>query len=115
MKKYKFAFTIGAIRDVCSRCPEHDIDRIEELFSDSDYIATLNNMVWFVVTLNKWAVYKDTRSFEGALTEDDVMAMEMDEINELFAAAISAFRNDQKTDTEIEPTKKAKAVPKKKN
>lgn len=109
--KYKFAFTIGAIKDVCERCPNHDIARIDELFSDDDYFTTLDNMIWFIVTLNKWAVFKETRSFEGALTDNDVMAMEMDEINELFSDAMATFNGDQKSDTEIEPTKKAEAVP----
>ncbi len=113
--KYKFAFTIGAIKDVCERCPEHDIARIDELFSEDDYFTTLNNMIWFITTLNKWAVFKETRSFEGALTENDIMAMEMAEINELFGDAMATFKSDQKSETEIEPTKKAEAVPESKN
>lgn len=111
---YKFAFTIGAIKDVCERCPDHDIARIDELFSD-DYYTTLNNMIWFITTLNRWAVFKETRSFDGALSEEDIMVMDMDEIKELFADAMKTFRNDSTPETEVEPTKKAEAVPKTKS
>lgn len=109
--KYKFAFTIGAIKDVCERCPDHDIARVDELFSDDDYFTTLNNMIWFITTLNRWAVFKETRSFDGALSENDIMAMDMAEIQELFADAMSTFKNDSAPETEVEPTKKAEAVP----
>ena len=108
--EYKFAFTIGAIKDVCERCPDHDIAKIETLFRDDDYYTTLNNMIWFITTLNKWAVYKETRSFDGALSEEDILVMDMDEIKALFDDAMKAFRQDKEPQTEIE-AKKAEAVP----
>ena len=83
MKK-KFAFTIGTIKEVCERCPNHDLDRLGELFSGTDYPATIDNMAWFICTLNKWAIFKETRSFDGAMTEDDVMAMDMPAIVEVY-------------------------------
>ena len=111
MKK-KFALTIGAMKDICERCPDHDINQVEKLFSYDDYYTTLDNMVWFILTLNKWAVYRETKSFEGSLTEGDVLSMDMAEINVLFTEAMSAFKSDGTPETEIEPTKKAEAVPK---
>ena len=111
--KHKFALTIGAMKDICERCPDHDINQVEKLFSYDDYSTTLDNMVWFILTLNKWGVFRETKSFDGCLAEEEILAMDMNEINVLFAEAMSAFRNDGTPETEIEPTKKAEAVPQK--
>lgn len=109
--KRNFAFTIGAIKEVCERCPDHDINRLMELFNETDFIKQLENMTWFICTLNKWAVYKDTGSFEGALTEEDLLKMEMPDINAMFDEAMVSFAGDSKSETEVEPVKKQKAVP----
>lgn len=110
--KRNFIFTIGAIKDVCERCPDRDITRVEELFSDNDYVTTLDNMAWFISTLDYWGTKKTTGSAEGALTVDDIMLMDMKEIKELFSEAMTAFKNDQKSETEIAPAKKTKATSK---
>lgn len=109
MKK-KFAFTIGAIKEVCERCPNHDIENIADLFAEEDTVKRLENMIWFICTLNKWGVFKETNSFEGALTENDILKMEMSDINDLFDYAMSAFRGDSQSETETEPVKKDEAV-----
>lgn len=106
----EFAFTIGTIKDVCERCPNHDLDRLGELFSGNDYTTLLDNMAWFISTLNRWAVFKETRSFDGALTVDDVMVMDMPEVMSLFDEAMAAFNKDKKTETEIIPSKKDEAA-----
>ena len=110
-KKYTFAFTIGAVRDVCERCPDHNIERIGELFSDSDFVEMLDNMAWFISTLNKWSVLKETGSKEGALNIDDILLMDMAEVNDLFGQAMAAFNKDKSGETEIQPSKKTGAVP----
>lgn len=108
MKK-KFAFTIGTIKEVCERCPDHDLDRLGELFSGNDYPKTIDNMAWFISTLNRWAVFKETRSFDGAMTVDDVMVMDMPEVMALFDEAMAAFNKDKQPETEI-VQKKEKAA-----
>lgn len=100
-RKYNFAFTIGAVKEICERCPDRDIERIQELFNEDNYIDMLDNMTWFICVLSKWSVFKETRSYEGALTEDDVMVMDMDEIRELFDQAMGAFRKDKDPETEV--------------
>ena len=104
MKK-KFAFTIGTIKDVCERCPDHNLDRLGELFAGSDYPQTIDNMAWFICTLNRWAVFKETRSFDGALTEEDILVMDMPEVMELFDEAMAAFNEDKAPQTQIVPKK----------
>lgn len=113
-EKYTFAYTIGAIKEVCARCPDHDPERIGELFNENKYVELLDNMAWFISTLSKWSERRTHGSDEGALTEDDIMLMDMDEINDLFAQAMAAFKRDQKSETEIKPAKKTKAVSKSK-
>lgn len=112
--KYKFAFTIGAVRDICERCPDHDIERIGELFDEHDFVSMLDNMAWFISVLNTWSVYKETGSRDGALQIDDILLMDMDEVNALFAQAMAAFNKDQTSETEITGAKKTKAVSKSK-
>lgn len=106
-----FAFTIGAVKDLSDRCPAHDIDRLTELFENDNVGTTLENMAWFVHVLNKWYTYKTTRSFDGCLTEDDVLAMDVKEVRSLFDEAMISFRRDAKPTTEVEPTKKDGAAP----
>lgn len=113
MKK-KFTFTIGAIKEVCERCPDHDIARIQELFNENDLVTMLDNMAWFISVLDRWTVKKETGTEEGALTIDDILLMDMEEINALFADAMAAFNKDSKSESEIEPVKKTKAVSKSK-
>ena len=113
-EKRKFTFTIGAVKEICERCPDHDIARIGELFDENDFVAMLDNMAWFISTLNRWSTKKATGSEEGALTEDDILLMDMEEVNKLFAQAMIAFNRDQKSETEIKPAKKTKAVSKSK-
>lgn len=110
-----FAFTVGAIREVCERCPNHDIDKILDLFTEEDTIKRLDNMVWFICTLNKWGVFKETGSFDGALTENEILAMEMGDINEMFESAMASFKGDSTPEDETEPAKKAEAAPKSKS
>lgn len=109
-KKVGFAMTLGAIKDLCQKAPGSDIDRVTELFDMDDMLGTLDNMAWFIMILNKWYVYKQTRSFEGMLTEDDVYAFEIDEIRALFADALATFKKDITPETEVEG-KKEKAAP----
>ena len=104
--KRNFIFTIGAIKEVCERCPDHDIERIQELFNENDLVTLLDNMAWFISVLDRWTVKKETGSEEGALTSDDILLMDMKEVNALFADAMTTFKKDSKGETEIEPTKK---------
>lgn len=112
--KRKFVFTIGAIKEACERCPDHDIERIEELFDENDMVSLLDNMAWFISLLNRWAVIKETGSADGALTEKQIMLMEMPEVKALFAEAMAAFKRDQQSETEITPAKKTEAASKSK-
>lgn len=116
MKKgYTFAFTVGAIKEVCERCPGHDIENIMTLFAEEDTVQRLDNMVWFICTLNKWGVFRETNSFDGALTENDIYKMDMGDVNDLFDVAMSAFNGDSQTETETEPEKKDEAAPESKS
>lgn len=111
-----FAFTIGAIRDVCERCPDNDIERVRELFDDNqNMVSMIDNMVWFITVLNKWYVYKETGSFDGAVKESELLGMEMSEIRDMFDSAMLAMKQDKEPDTEIEPAKKDMAAPSSKN
>lgn len=105
-KEIGFAVTLGALKELLERCPNGDITQIEKLFTGQDMTTMLENMAWFVRVLNKWYLYRETRSFEGAITEDDVFSLEIDEIQQMFTTAMKAFHRDRTPETEVEPTKK---------
>lgn len=113
MENLRFAMTLGALKELCERCPDNDIDKISTLFEGKNIVETMDNMVWFVLILNKWGTYKETRSFDGALTENDVYVLDIDEIQGLFDQAMSAFRKDKAPSMEVVPTGKKEAAPKK--
>ncbi len=106
-----FAMTIGALKELAERCPEHDIEKIDVLFSSDDIVKTLDNMAWFISVLNRWYIYRNTKTFDGALEEADILAMDVDEVKALFGAAMRMFRNDSTPETQVEPVKKPEAAP----
>lgn len=107
-----FALTNGAVKELCERCPNHDIEKVAELFETTDMIERLNNMEWFICILSKWGTKKATGSFDGALTMDDVDLMDITEIGELFNEAMKVFGNDAKPSSDVKSAKKTKAAPK---
>lgn len=107
-----FALTNGALKDLATKCPSHDIDKVGQLFDTTDTVERLNNMAWFICVLNKWGEKRANGTFEGALTMDDIDAMEFDEIEVLFTQAMRVFKGDATPKTEVEPTsKKEEAAP----
>ena len=112
MEKLEFAMTLGALKELSEKCPDKDIEKINTLFEGRNIVDTMDNMVWFVLVLNKWGTYKASRSFEGALTEDDVYSLEIDEIQGLFDPAMSAFRKDKTPSMEVVSNGKKDIAPK---
>lgn len=112
---YKFAFTIGAMQEVCERCKDHDISNVYDLFAESDPVIRVDNMIWIICILNKWAIFVETDSFDGALTKNDLLKMDISDLNDMFDAAMSSMRKDQTPETEVEPTKKQEAASKSKS
>ena len=111
-----FALTNGAIKELCERCPGHDIDKISQLFDTDDMIERLDNMSWFICILSKWGTKRATGSFDGALTAEDIDNLNMDELTELFQNAMGISKIDAAPTVSVKATeKKAKAAPKSKN
>lgn len=107
-----FALTNGAVKELCERCPNHDIEKVAELFETEDMVERLDNMEWFICILSKWGTKKATGSFDGALTMEKADLMDINEIGELFAEAMKTFSTDAKPSSEVKPAKKTKAAPK---
>ena len=106
-----FAMTLGAMKELIQRCPGGDIDKLDNLFDDDDIVKTLDNMAWFVCVLNRWYTFRETGTFDGAITEKQIFALNMDEVKDLFAVAMRQFRKDSSPETEVESTKKTEAAP----
>lgn len=108
---YYFALTTGAVKELCERCPNHDIEQVSVLFDTEDLIERLDHMSWFICILSKWGTKKMTGSFEGALTMNDIDTMDINEIGDLFAEAMKIFGKDSKPSGDVESVKKATATP----
>jgi hypothetical protein len=105
-KNVGFTVTIGALKELIERCPDRDIEKITELFKGDDMIASLDHMAWFIAVLSRWHCYRETRTFDGAIDEADIYAMNTEEIQELFAEAMKTFRKDNTPTTEVTTTGK---------
>ncbi len=96
-KEVHFKATIRALREIAKMCPDGDINQAEKLF-DGATADVLDNSVKFVSLLSN-----------GTLTEDDLLDLDFSELAEVQAAAVAAFKNDQKGEIHVEP-KKEKAT-----
>lgn len=105
MDNIGFAMTLGALKELLTRCPDGDISNIMSLFTGNT-AELFDNMAWFIVVLNRWYQYRETRSFDGAVTEDDILALNINELNALFDKAMAAFKTGNTPETEVTPTKK---------
>lgn len=111
----RFVFTVGAMGEIAERCPNHDFERVYDLFAEEDAVKRLDNMIYVICVLNKWAIYKDTDTFDGAMTKNDILKLDITELNDLFDEAMTAMTEDRQPKTETEPTKKTKAASKSKS
>lgn len=96
-KEVTFRASVGAMMKIAALCPDHDINNADKLFS-SDTVQTLSNTAKFVSYLSG-----------GALSEEEVLDMDVDQFMAIQTEAVNAFRRDQKGQVKTAP-KKAKAT-----
>lgn len=84
-----FKATIRAVITVAELCPDKDINRVQELFNGMD-ASTLHASVKVIAALAN-----------GTLTEDEILGLDVNELQTVLDAAMSAFKCDQKPTVEV--------------
>jgi hypothetical protein len=96
-KEVHFKATIRALREIAKMCPDGDINKADQLFTGAT-ADVLDNTVRFVSLLSG-----------GALSEDDLLDLDVQELTAVQSAAADAFRADQQGEIRVE-SKKEKAT-----
>ena len=112
-----FKPTVEAVCQLGEVCPNKSVANIGSLFTNVEGTTeSLTLMAYFVVCLNSG--YEKAKAFEedgykpNPLTMDEVMNLEADVLNELFAEATASYLADKQT-VEVEPEKPKKGRKKK--
>lgn len=112
-----FRRTVLANTRIAEMCPNHDINRINEIFKSKDAALQINFAVNFVLAMNEG--YEKARKFNDPeytpvpLTREELELCDVGVLNTLFETAADAFRVDGKVTVETEPTKTGKKTVKK--
>ena len=111
-KEIKFLRTVKATSDMAFLCPEHDIERIGELFS-GDLPTTLETGAKIIHYLNEG--YEMNKHFENPeyepqiISVDEIMYLDDKQFTELMKSAMESFNVGSETTIEVEESKKNKA------
>lgn len=110
-KEIGMCFTIGAYVQISKLCPNGDLKRLAEVFSDN-YAESVENIVDIIVALNGGFVASEALEGRNAfrLTKDMVLALSPAEFTDLQTMALSVLKSDTKGEVEVSKTgKKEKA------
>lgn len=107
-REIKFLRTVQAACDIADICPKGDMANIAELFKGTTKTRVTNmaNIIHFLSV-----GYEEAKAFEeegykpNPITVKELMALDEDTFNILFAEATEAFYSDKQT-VEVEPEKK---------
>ena len=107
-REIKFLRTVQAACDIADICPNGDMANIAELFKGTTKTRVTNmaNIIHFLSV-----GYEEAKAFEeegykpNPITVKELMALDEDTFNILFAEATEAFYSDKQT-VEVEPEKK---------
>ena len=88
-KEVHFKATIGAVIEIAEMCPGGDVNRVQELVKGMN-AQSLKMSVKLISILSN-----------GSLTEDELLRMDVNELQELLDTAFDAFKHDQKPTVEV--------------
>lgn len=107
-RKIGFKRTVGAFSELVKLAPDGKVDRLGELFSESNLGLTIESGAQFLAILNKW--YEKSLVFENkGYTPDPVpvdwfMSLDTDDFMRLMNEALIQFGiDDQITVEAVEP------------
>ena len=92
-KEVRFKATVGALIQIAEICPDGDVNRVGELVGEMN-ANTLKASVKLISLLS-----------DGTITEAELLACEVNELQALLDAAFAAFRAGQRGTIEVVPKK----------
>lgn len=108
-KDRKFLLTIGASAEISELCPQGDLSRLGEVFSQS-YAKQIRVTAKLIAAMSRG--YENQKHYEDSsyepdpLTVDEIMALDTQTFQELTHAAMEQFVADQKQTVEVDDSKK---------
>lgn len=109
-KEIKFLRTVKATSDIAKLCPNGDINRIEEVFSEKDIAGTIENGAKLIHFLNEG--YEMNKHFEDPSYQPNIISVEeilyLDDATytKLIQSAMKDLNNGAETSIEVEESKK---------
>lgn len=108
-KERNFLLTVGAASEIAKFCPDKDIGRIGEVFSDN-YVESIDVIIKMIRILSNG--YEQNKAYEtdgyvpDPITEEELMALPMGDLMLLQADALAQFKADSTPEVELEEPKK---------
>ena len=107
-KQRDFMFTVGAYGKIANLCPDRNIMRLPEVLNEGNE-NLIQNFMRIAVILNEQSEnYKkyNEEEFNKPLSIEELEMMSIDEFPILIKEILSALSDGQKTEVEIESSKK---------
>jgi len=115
-REVKFKRTVFAACKLAEICPDKNLNKLGEMLKNVSTSEEQMFMAYFVVCLNEGyesaMKFEDPSYEENPVTMEELMNVEPDVLNELFAEAVTGFNDDKQT-VEVEPEKPKKGSKKK--
>lgn len=122
-KEYGFRFTVGASIKIAKLCPEGKLENLEAILN-APTAEALESIAKMAVIMNEG--YRMQKAFSAdvtvpdfdaagpALTEELILSLDANQMEELTKSLLSVQKNDSKTTVGVAPAKKkaVKAPPK---
>ena len=111
-REIRFRRTVYANCKIAEMSPNHDINRINDIFKASDTMVQLDFAMGFIIAMNEG--YEKAKAFNEPgyephpITREELEFCDVDQLNDLFTEAEEAFRADGKVCVETEPRKTGK-------
>ena len=108
-KERGFLLTIGASAEISDLCPQGDLSRLGEVFSQS-YAKQIRVTAKLIAAMSRG--YENQRHYEDPsyeadpLTVDEIMTLDTNTFQELTHEVMQKFGVDQKPTVEVEDKKK---------
>lgn len=112
-KERGFALTIGASAEISDLCPQGDLSRLGEVFSQS-YGKQIRTTAKIIAAMSRG--YENQRHYEDpsyepdALTVDEILTLDTATFQALTHEVMEQFTTDQKPTVEVEPKKKENVI-----
>lgn len=111
-REIKFKRTVKATCDIYKLAPDGDLSKLDAMLESGDYSKMADVMIGFVVAMSKG--YEASMAFEdldyhpNPITEEEIMLLTTDELEELFKGSIAEWLGEKPTVEAKAPKQKGK-------